>query len=195
MKRKSKLIRNAMIFILLIILTFYIILKDQNTGEMFQVLGTVKIQYILIAVVCMCIYVTCEAINIGRTLKALDEKTSFLKNIKYALIGFFFSGITPAASGGQPMQIYYMYKDKISVANSTLALLINLSSMQIVTISIALVSVIFNHKYLNGTLIGFFFLFILLNASALTLLLIAIFSKKLLNKLINFVIKIMEKLN
>ena len=52
MKRKSKLIRNAMIFILLIILTFYIILKDQNTGEMFQVLGTVKIQYILIAVVC-----------------------------------------------------------------------------------------------------------------------------------------------
>ena len=75
MKRKSKLIRNAMIFILLIILTFYIILKDQNTGEMFQVLGTVKIQYILIAVVCMCIYVTCEAINIGRTLKALDEKT------------------------------------------------------------------------------------------------------------------------
>ena len=84
---------------------------------MLQVLGTVKLQYILIAVVCMCIYVTCEAINIGRTLKALDEKTSFLKNIKYALIGFFFSGITPAASGGQPMQIYYMYKDKISVAN------------------------------------------------------------------------------
>ena len=35
---------------------------------------------------------------------------------------------------------------------------------------------------------------ILLNASALTLLLIAIFSKKLLNKLINFVIKIMKKL-
>ena len=194
MKRKSKLIRNAMIFILLIILTFYIILKDQNTGEMFQVLGTVKLQYILIAVVCMCIYVTCEAINIGRTLKALDEKTSFLKNIKYALIGFFFSGITPAASGGQPMQIYYMYKDKISVANSTLALLINLSSMQVVTISLALIGVAINHNILNTALIWFFVIGILLNSSALSLLLIAIFSKKLLQKLIDFVVKIMKKL-
>ena len=92
------------------------------------------------------------------------------------------------------MQIYYMYKDKISVANSTLALLINLSSMQIVTISIALVSVIFNHEYLNKTLIVFFIVGILLNLSALTLLLIAIFSKRILNKLINFVIKIMKKM-
>ena len=83
MKRKRRMIRNAIIFILLIILTFYIILKDQNIGEMIKVLGTVKIQYILIAVVCMCIYVICEAINIGRTLKALNEESTFLKNIKY----------------------------------------------------------------------------------------------------------------
>ena len=106
----------------------YLILREQNIDEIFILLGTVKIQYILIAVFCMCIYVLCEAINIGRTLKALNEKSTLIKNIKYALIGFFFSAITPAASGGQPMQIYYMYKENISVANSTLALLINLSS-------------------------------------------------------------------
>lgn len=194
MEKTKKMIRNLIIFILLIVLTFYIILKDQDITEIYSILQNVKMQYILIAVLCMCIYVICEAINIGRTLKTLNEKSTFWQNIKYALIGFFFSGITPAASGGQPMQIYYMYKEKISVANSTLALLINLSSMQIVTISIALISVIFNHQYLNNTLTAFFILGIALNASALTLLLIAIFSKKLLNKLINFVIKIMRKL-
>lgn len=194
MKRKSKIIRNAIIFMLLIILTFYIILKDQNITEMFEVLGTVKLQYILIAVICMCIYIICESINIGRTLKTLNEKTTFFSNIKYALIGFFFSSITPAASGGQPMQIYYMHKDKISVANSTLALLINLSSMQIVTISLALISIIFNYDILNTALIWLFVIGILLNASALTLLLIAIFSKSMLNKIINFVIKLMKKI-
>lgn len=193
-KKMKKTIRNLVIFILLIILTFYIILKDQNITEIYSILGNVKIQYILIASLCMCVYIICEAINIGRTLRNLNEKTTFWKNIKYALIGFFFSSITPAASGGQPMQIYFMYKDEISVANSTLALLINLSSMQVVTISIALISVIFNYKYLNNTLILLFILGITLNAAALTLLLIAIFSKKLLNKLINIVIKIMKKL-
>ena len=62
------------------------------------------------------------------SLKALNEKSTFLENLKYALIGFFFSSITPAASGGQPMQIYYMHKEKISVASSTLALLIRYKS-------------------------------------------------------------------
>lgn len=192
MKRTKKMIRNFIIFILLIILTFYIILKDQNISEIFDIALSVKKEFIIIAILCMCFYIACEAINIGRTLKALNEKTTFLKNVKYALIGFFFSSITPAASGGQPMQIYYMYKDKISVANSTLTLLINLSCMQVATISIALVSLFFNYQYLNTALIWFFIIGVSLNLSALTLLLISIFSKRMTKGIINITIKIMK---
>ena len=140
----------------------------------------------------MCIYLICEAINIGRTLKALGEKSTFYRNIKYALIGFFFSSVTPAASGGQPMQIYYMNKDRISVANSTLSLLINLTSMQIVTISIAIISLFFNYSYMNSILIGLFIIGILLNATALGLLLVSLFSKRMTKGLINIAIKILE---
>ena len=192
MSKTKKMIRNFIIFILLIILTFYIILKDQNISEIFEILRSVQKEYMWIAIVCMCLYMVCEAINIGRTLKALNDKSTFLRNIKYAMIGFFFSSITPAASGGQPMQIYYMYKDKISVANSTLALLINLSSMQIVTISVALISVFYNTQYLNNTLIAFFILGMTLNLSALLLLLISIFSKRMTKGLINIAIKILK---
>jgi hypothetical protein len=192
MSKTKKMIRNFMLFILLIILTFYIILKNQNLSEMLEVFSGVKQQYIIIAILCMCIYMTAEAINIGRTLNTLGEKSNFLKNLKYALIGFFFSSITPAASGGQPMQIYYMYKEGVNVANSTLALLINLSSMQIVTISLAIISVCFNYKYLNTALVCFFILGIILNLSALTILLIGILSKRLSKGLINFVIKLLK---
>ncbi len=194
MEKKKKIIRNLILFNLLIIATFYIILKDQDINQIFNIVSTVKGQFILIAILFLGIYILCEAINIGRTLKALGEESTFLRNIKYALIGFFFSSITPAASGGQPMQIYYMYKDNISVANSTLALLINLSCMQIVTISLALISVMFNNQILRNGLIGFFILGITLNIIALTLLLIAIFSKKGLDNLISLVVKIMKKL-
>ena len=192
MKRTKKMIRNFIIFILLIILTFYIILKDQNISEILDIALSVKKEFIIIAILCMCFYIACEAINIGRTLKALNEKSTFLKNVKYALIGFFFSSITPAASGGQPMQIYYMYKDKISVANSTLTLLINLSCMQVVTISIALVSLFFNYQYLNTTLIWLFVIGVSLNLTALTLLLILIFSKRMTKGIINITIKIIK---
>lgn len=192
MKKNGKLIRNFILFLALIVLTFYILLKDQSILEILEIIKSIKGEYIAIAIICMALYMVCEAINIGRTLKALDEKSTFLKNIKYALIGFFFSSITPAASGGQPMQIYYMYKDKISVANSTLALLISLSSMQIITISFALISVIFNYQYLNKGLIILFIIGIALNASALALLIIGIFSKRMSKGLINIAIKVLK---
>lgn len=189
---KKKIYKSLILFTLLIIFTLYLILKDQNVSEIFQIIRNVKIEYILIAIICMIIYLTLEAVNMGRTLKVLDEKSSLLKNIKYAFIGFFFSSITPAASGGQPMQIYYMHKDKISVANSTLALLINLTSMQISTIGIALISLIFNYQYLNKILIIFFIIGIALNASALALLVIGVFSKGLSKWLIKVAIKILK---
>lgn len=189
---KKKYLRNLILFMLIILLTFYIILKDQSITKIIEVLSSIDLKYILIAIICMLIYLICEAINIGRTLKVLGEKSTFYKNIKYAMIGFFFSSVTPAASGGQPMQIYYMNKDKISVANSTLSLLINLTSMQIVTISIAIISLFFNYEYMNSILIGLFVLGIFLNSTALGLLLVSVFSKRMTKGLINIAIKILE---
>ena len=86
----------------------------------------------------------------------------------------------------------YMNKNNISVGNSTLALLINLTSMQIITISLAFISLIFNYKYLNTILIICFIIGIGLNMSALALLVISIFSKRLSNWFIKFAIKIMK---
>ena len=103
MKKKGKVFRNALIFIILIALTFYILLKDQNPMEILKIISSAKVEFVLIGILCMFIYIVLEAVNIRRTLKNLNEETTFLQDIKYALIGFFFSAVTPAASGGQPM--------------------------------------------------------------------------------------------
>lgn len=192
METAKKFLRNFVIFIVLIVLTFYILLKDQSISSIFSILKDVKIQFIFIAFLCMCLYIICDAINIGRALKALEEKTSFFNNLKYSLIGFFFSAITPAASGGQPMQVYFMHKDKITVANSTLTLLINLSCIQVVTISIAIFSLFFNLQYMNAAIISFFIIGVTLNSIALTLLLISILSNSMSNTLINVTVRILK---
>lgn len=194
MKKKTNLPRNIAFFAILIIFTFYILLKDQNVFDIINIIKNADLKFVLIGIFCMFIYLVLEGVNIRRTLKILGEKTTLRKNLKYAFIGFFFSSITPAASGGQPMQVYYMYKDKISVSKSTLALLINLTSMQIVTISFALISLFFNYQYLNKILIICFIVGITLNLSALVLLLISILSKRMTQGLINLVIKILKLL-
>ena len=191
-KKSKKIFINLLIFILLIIFTFSLVLKDQDVTEILKISATVKKQYILIAMFAMGVFVACESINIGRILKELGEKSKFISNVRYTLIGFFFSAITPAASGGQPMEIYYMHKDNISVAHSTLALLMQLCSIQIVTITVGIISAVLHFEVLKSGLIYLLILGIILNSSALMLLIIAIFSKKLSEGLIKSVVKILK---
>mgnify|MGYP000256109039 FL=1 len=191
-KKIKKTIRNLIVFILLIGLTFYLIFKDQNVLEILNIAVSVKKRYILVAIIAMCLYLLGETINITRILKELGEKSTFLRNIRYTLIGFFFSSITPAASGGQPMEIYYMHKEKIAVANSTLALLVHLTSFQIVTITLGILSTILHFEIVKSGLIYLVVLGILLNSTALTLLAISIFSKRLSKGLINFAVKVLR---
>ena len=194
MNKKSikKFIRNFVFFIALIIFTFWIIFRNQDIRELVDILRSANLIYIFIGIIVMLLYFVIESINIKNILKSFGEHISVIRALKYTFIGFFFSAITPAASGGQPMEIYYMRKDGIPVANSTLSLLIQLCGFQISTISLGIVCAILNSYLLKG---GFTFLFIigvLLNLSALTLLLIGIFSKRLTKKLVKLFIKILE---
>ncbi len=191
-RKIKKTIANLIIFILLITLTFVLIFKDRDITQVLEIATQVKGQYIAIAIFAMCIYIIAESVNIGRILKELGEKTKFIQNIKYTLIGFFFSSITPAASGGQPMEIYYMHKDNVSVAHSTLSLLMHLWSFQIVSITMGIISAIIHFDVLKSGLIYLFILGIVLNSSALALLIIGIFSKRLSAGLIKLVVKILK---
>ena len=191
-KKIKKTIINLIIFILLIMLTFILIFKDQDIVQVLEIATSVKGQYIVIAILTMCIYIIGESVNIGRIIRELGEKSKFIHNIKYTLIGFFFSSITPAASGGQPMEIYYMHKDNISVAHSTLALLMHLWSFQIVTITMGIVSAFLHFDVLKSGLIYLFILGIVLNSTALNLLILRIFTKKLSAGLIKLVVKLLR---
>ena len=88
MKKQTKLVMNFFVFILLIVLTLYVLLKDQNLLEVFDIIKSAKIEFVLLGIMCVAIYVICESVNISRTLKALDEKSTFAYNIKYALIEY-----------------------------------------------------------------------------------------------------------
>ena len=191
-KNLKKILRNFIFFIALIIFTFWFIFKDQDFNELLEVIRLANSFYILLGILIMLMYFLMESINIKCILKSFGNKISIFSALKYTLIGFFFSAITPAASGGQPMEIYYMRKDGIPVAHSTLSLLIQLCGFQISTLSLGIICIIINSSLLNGGFIFLFILGVLLNLSALTLLLIGIFSKRLTKKLVIFFIKVLE---
>lgn len=69
------------------------------------------------------VYVIMEGVSMQIILHSLDFKKQGLKCVKYSFIGFFFNAITPSASGGQPMQVYYMHEEGINAGASSVTLL------------------------------------------------------------------------
>lgn len=193
MKRKK--IWNALFFVFVIFFTFYFIFKNNDMNEVLHYISSVDIGYILIGFLIMFLFVFCEGLNIYRVLKSLNHNISLLRSIKYALVGFFFSSITPSSSGGQPLQLYFMNKDRLPISDCLVALIIQLFSFQVVCSILAIIGVVLNfHKLMEMGHIKYLLLIgFIVNIVIVTSLFIILFSKRLALKVLNFVNKILNK--
>lgn len=124
MQGRKKNILHILFLILLVAVTFYVLLKDQDAEAMLMTLQKANPFFIFIAILFGLSRLYGEAISIRMVYHSLGEKTSFLSCIWYAAVGFLFCGITPSASGGQPAQLYYMKRNHHTLANSSLCLVL-----------------------------------------------------------------------
>ena len=193
----KKIIKNSFLFVLLIILTYYFIFKKIDRKGINEALQQTNLLFILVACILAAGNIIFESINIYRTLNMLDEKVNFRQALKYGIVGFFFSAITPAATGGQPIQVYYMHKDGIPYTHATVAILIQSFAYLTAMVSLGVIGFIINYDYISdlGFLEYFFFIGLLANSLIILITLIAMFSKRIAKKLVDFVHSIINKFN
>ena len=92
---------------------------DKDSLELIREnIKNVNANYIFICILLLITYFVLQGIYMKSILKALNYDISVKKGIFYSLIEFYFSGITPSSTGGQPVQLYYMTKDKIPIRKS-----------------------------------------------------------------------------
>ncbi len=193
MKDTKRIIINILFFMFLIFITYYIIIRENDIDNIVNSLKELNYFYLSIAFIIMSMYFVLESLNLRFLLNSFDEKVGFFKVLKYCLVCFFFSAITPAASGGQPMAIFYMSKDNIKVSHSTLAFLVELLGYNMSKIIIGLISFILITSEIRDDLKYFYILGLFFSLIPVILTLIGLFNKKLSKKLVAIVIKIMEK--
>ena len=193
MKDTKRIIINILFFMFLIFITYYIIIRENDIDNIVNSLKELNYFYLSIAFIIMSMYFVLESLNLRFLLNSFDEKVGFFKVLKYCLVCFFFSAITPAASGGQPMAIFYMSKDNIKVSHSTLAFLVELLGYNMSKIIIGLISFILITSEIRDDLKYFYILGLFFSLIPVILTLIGLFNKKLSKKLVAIVIKIMKK--
>ena len=121
---KKKNIWNVVFLVVVFALTIYLIFKGEDIGEIYSYIRNTKMQYWVLAVVCVILFIESEAFIIYYMMRTLKQKIKLTHCLLYSFVGFFFSCITPSATGGQPAQIYYMKKDDLPIPISTLVLII-----------------------------------------------------------------------
>lgn len=97
---------------------------------------------LVLAVALGVLFVSMEGIMIWHLLRSMKGNSSLRQCICYSFIGFFYSGITPSASGGQPMQLYYMCKDGNKASDSSLVLMTVAAFYKFVLVLIGIVTAV-----------------------------------------------------
>jgi len=135
---------NIALILVITLLTLHLIFKEQELPEIIRDLKSADKRWIAGGAAAAVAFVAGESVIIHYMLRVLEQKTSFFRCLKYSFIGFFFSYITPSSTGGQPMQMYHMKKDKIKIGYSTLIMLLITIAYKSVLILLALGFLIFN---------------------------------------------------
>ncbi|PWJ15382.1 hypothetical protein SAMN02910325_00277 [Ruminococcus flavefaciens] len=143
-KKILKYALNIALILVITLLTLHLIFKEQELPEIIRDLKSADMRWIAGGAAAAVAFVAGESVIIHYMLRVLEQKTSFFRCLKYSFIGFFFSYITPSSTGGQPMQMYHMKKDKIKIGYSTLIMLLITIAYKSVLILLALGFLIFN---------------------------------------------------
>lgn len=123
-KKYLKGVLNGIFIILLMGVTVYFLLKDQELPQIINACQNAKPWYLAVGVILVLVFVCSESVIICYMMGTLKYKAPLKRCIRYSFIGFFFSCVTPSATGGQPAQVYYMKRDGLDISVSSLVLMV-----------------------------------------------------------------------
>lgn len=185
----KKVLRNGGLFALLLALTYRWFFRKVGMEGLLGLLDTLDWRRLAAALLAVAAMYLTESLTIFRNLALLGGQPRYGRCILYAAAGNFFSAVTPAATGGQPMQLWYMRRDGIGTAPGTMTLMMEFVAYQTAILTLALGGCVFWFGALRAAFGRFFpmlWIGMALNAALLALTLCAIFSDTLIDRLIAF---------
>lgn len=198
MQSGKKTLFNIVFLLAVFGLTVYGVFHGEDLGAMMDAIRSSQIGWLVPGVGLVVFFIWGESIIIWYMMQSfgirLKKRVCFL----FSSVGFFFSCITPSASGGQPMQIYYMKKEKIPIPVSTVVLMVVTITYKLVLVVIGLGIMIFArgflHHYLEGIL-PVFYLGLALNVFCVTFMTVLVFHPVLAREMLLKGMGLLERLH
>ncbi len=148
-KKPSKNLVWAIITFLLAILTIKVVLdfsKNISICDLVDSVASSDKLFLGLAVLASAMYIVFEAFAVCNILKKAGYKRSIKRGLLYSNADFYYSAITPSATGGQPASALYMHRDGIPAGIITATLILNMMMYTMSIIFIGVVSIIISPR-------------------------------------------------
>lgn len=166
MSMKKRVLQIAL-FLAIMLLTFYALFSGRDLSEIGRAIMNMSFWYLVPAIALAVFFVSAEGFMIWYLLRSMKAQkdgykaSSLPRCIQYSFIGFFYSGITPSATGGQPVQLYYMNKDGNRGSDSTVVLMTVAVAYKFILVIMGLGILLFWLNPLRQELGNYFLLYLL----------------------------------
>lgn len=197
LKESTKKILNVSFIVLTLGIMLFIVLKNNEMSDIISVLESIKVKWVLGCLFCLLAYYTTGSLGTYLYLRKEKNRITFFSALKTAIIGAYYSNITPGASGGQPMQVYHLNKKGVSVGVGSSALSVKLFFTQLGVVLGALALWVFNRDFFNqqvGHVRGLIILGIVINFSIIPILILVMVNEKWVKKAFMGLVKLGTKL-
>lgn len=198
MKKYKKILIDAILFFVIIGLTLYGVFHGEDLSGLKDAIKECNTLWLIPAVPLVLFFIAGESIVIWHMLDCygiyVKERFCFL----FSAVGFFFSCVTPSATGGQPMQIYFMKKEDIPVPIATVILLVVTITYKFVLVVVGIGLWLFAGGFLAEYVAEarwVFYLGILLNVGCVILMCVVVFHPSFAKKTLILGAKLLERIH
>ena len=141
----NKMKKNTILLVFITIIVLYFVLKDDFPGIV-EALKNMKVLYIILAFIFYAISVVLKGL-MNYIIINNPKKVSKKEATSQIIISQFFNGITPFATGGEPMAIYMLTEQKIPVSKATNYMVQSFIFYQIALVICGLFAVLYNFAF------------------------------------------------
>ncbi len=189
MTNKKKIITNSILLLSILIFIIIMIVSFGDIKSISDTVFTADYRYILVMVALIIVYLIIWPISLVLLIRGGNKQIGRRDSYLISSSEFFFNGITPFSSGGQPFQVYAMKQKNVKISESTSILMMNFLIYQILinVFSAIAISLYFNSITRdNPAIIGISIFGFTMNFLMLLLLLALALSKKVTQWIHNF---------
>lgn len=197
MSPKIKKALSALFIVLSVAVVFCIAFGNTELADAWDALRRLNPGWLAGIICCWAAFVFFDVLATWYCLHKQGFRIGLFRVMIINLIGLYYSNITPGASGGQPMQVNYMRRAGIPVANGTSAVTVRLIANQFMISLLSLLFLLFNRSFVYEQLAGaIWFVRVgwLINFAVVPVVLLAAFQRNWIRKLVGLLISLLARL-